>query len=95
MAGIRFRFDRVAIAPSSRTALVALVDCLGVTLEQEDRVNDAKVWDDAASGTHKVLPAGAELACFQDRPGRFNVGETICWVEAVAGTGPVLVHYRQ
>jgi hypothetical protein len=103
----RLVLDRVAIAPSTRTAIVVAVDCLAVTLEQTDQVNGAKLWDASSGGQWKALPAGAEYRIapgegpvnptthkFPRVPG-FRAGDTVCWVEAVAGTGPIAVEVER
>jgi hypothetical protein len=97
----RLAFDRFAIAPSVRTAIVAAADCVRVVLEQDDQVNAAKIWDAAAAGSYKTLPAGGELIIeaspqsTTDNPhavrrGFFKAGDTVCYVEAVGGVGPIV-----
>src|SRR6185295_18683262 len=100
----RVQYDNVAIAPSTRTAIVAAVNCTGVVLEQTDLDNNVLVWDAASGGNFKTLAAGTAYAIkpgegpVQDvgrahrMPG-FRAGETICWIEAIGGTGPIAVEY--
>lgn len=93
--------DSVAIAPSVRTAITAPVDCTVVRLTQTDKANDALVWDLAAGGASSAFARGSQRTFaplegpalndkFSRRPG-YRAGEVVCYVEAVAGTGPIAV----
>jgi hypothetical protein len=99
MAYNRLAFDRVAIAPSTRTAIIAPIPCNAVTFEQTDQVNAAKVWDSSVGGSYKELPAGTERIfeathdAYSNGGNVFRVGDVVAYVEAVAGTGPIAVEF--
>lgn len=85
----------LTVDPSSWTAVVAPAPCLVATLYNADAVNACKRRTDSAdAGTERTIPADAEFL-IRARGFMWNTGETICYLQSVAGTGPVKVDFVQ
>lgn len=91
------------IGPAVWTAIVAPIDCNNVTLQQSDAVNAAKVRTNSGdANTEKALGAGDEAVIAppdsKGLPGpryRWLAGATVCSVQSVAGTGPIVAEFCQ
>lgn len=96
----RNRFDRVSIAPSVRTPIVTPVNCIAAILLNEGTAQ-AKLWDAETGGVSKNLNASVEFTVRPEasvahglaRLAGFKAGDTVMWVEAVSGTGPIAANF--
>ena len=81
----------------STTAWVSVVPprtCSVVVLENADDTNACAVSTDTDDPTaYKNLPAGAELLLESPVDGAFPPGEPVCFLKAIAGTGPAVVSF--
>jgi hypothetical protein len=94
---------QISIDNVSWTPVVALIDCQGAGIKNSVAV-DLKIRTDAADpATQDAIPAGSQEGVMVSRsqgsvqfdlgPQRFRTGETICYLQAVSGTGPALVTF--
>lgn len=90
------------------TAIVAPFACSRVMLRTKDTSNDLKVrTDQADANTEETVPAGvywqlpgetSEFILRHDQLRRiplWKLGDTVCYVQAAAGTGPVIANFKQ
>lgn len=95
----RVQFKSVTVDAVSRTAITAPVACSEVSIKNTDTTNDATMYDASSGGNSKALRAGqSERFGGGTEPGRrpwptyrWASGETVCWVQADAGTGPIVL----
>jgi len=96
----KVQFKSVTVDSISRTAITAPTACSEVELLNEDLANDCQMYDAATSGNSKALRAGQSVrfggGSWRTAAGfgtgyRWASGDTICWVQADAGTGPIRV----
>jgi len=92
----RLQFKSFTIDSVSRTAITVPVACHAVALRNDDLANDCTLYDAATSGNSKTLRSGAEenvvgipTASAPYPSYRFASGDTVCWIQADAGTGPI------
>jgi hypothetical protein len=94
---------QIAIDTVSWTAVVAPIDCQGVGIKNTVAV-DLKVRTDSADpATQDTIPAGNQEGVvvaraqgnvqFDVASQRFRAGDTICFLQAVSGTGPALATF--
>ena len=96
-----YEIKRFTISTGNWTPIVTPFGCNNVTLEQADADNAAKLRTDVAdANTEKILQAGAEKTIASPTsdalPGpryRWPEGATVCQVQAVAGTGPIVAEF--
>lgn len=89
------------IGPATWTPIVTPINCNNVSLEQSDQANDAKMRTNSAdAATEKSLPAGIEHRITPpDSRGlgsprhRWLAGNTVLYVQSVAGTGPIVAEF--
>jgi hypothetical protein len=92
----RVQFKAVTVDSVSRTAITVPTACSEVSVRNTDTTNDATMYDASSGGNSKVLRAGNSErfggGIEQVRPFpsyRWATGDTVCWVQADAGTGPI------
>jgi hypothetical protein len=106
MALPRWVFDRLDVAPSVRTPVVAPIACAALSIENEDDVNGGKLWDAATGGNYKRLSPGGQInltlppgldrkatGSLAQKTRRFDEGQTVVWIEADAGVGPIALEF--
>ena len=92
----------------SWTPIVAPFPCSRVQIRTKDLANDLKLRTDSASAaTEETIPAGvywqipgetSEFILRENQMRRiplWKANDTICYVQAVAGTGPVIANFKQ
>lgn len=91
------RFIPVALGADNLPGvpIVCPMDCTQLVIENGDAVNAQNVYSDPTTGAYKVIPAGLELTirAFSHGGAVFQVGETVCRVAPVAGSGPLIVTF--
>jgi len=94
---------QVAVDTVSWTAIVAPVDCMGVSIKNSALVNLLIRTDSADSTTQDTISAGSVETISAPRHGagvqdggsgsRFYAGDTIGYLQAASGTGPALLTF--
>ena len=87
----------------SWTAIVAPVDCMGVSIKNSALVNllvrtdsgDATTQDTISAGSVEIISTSRHAAGVQDSGSgtRFYAGDTIAFLQAASGTGPALLTF--
>lgn len=95
--------QQLTVDTVSWTAIVAPVDCMGVSIKNSALVNllirtdsgDATTQDTIAAGSIETVSAPRHNAGVQDSGSglRFHAGDTIAFLQAASGTGPALLTY--
>jgi hypothetical protein len=94
---------QIAVDTVSWTAIVAPVDCMGVSIKNSALVNllirtdsaDSTTQDTISAGSIETISAPRHAAGVQDGGSgtRFYAGDTIAYLQAASGTGPALLTY--
>jgi hypothetical protein len=94
---------QIAVDTVSWTAIVAPVDCMGVSIKNSALVNllirtdsaDSTTQDTISAGSMETISAPRHAAGVQDGGSgtRFYAGDTIAYLQAASGTGPALLTY--
>ncbi len=94
---------QITVDTVSWTAIVAPVDCMGVSIKNSALVNllirtdsaDATTQDTISAGSIETISAPRHAAGVQDGGSgtRFYAGDTIAYLQAASGTGPALLTY--
>jgi hypothetical protein len=94
---------QLAVDTVSWTAIVAPVDCMGVSIKNSALVNllirtdsaDATTQDTVFSGSVETISVPRHPAGVQDSGSgmRFSAGDTIGYLQAASGTGPALLTF--
>ncbi len=94
---------QIAIDSVSWTSIVAPIDCMGVGIKNSVSVDLRMRTDSADPATQDTIPAGNQEGVMVARhsgnvqddsgPARFRTGDTIAYLQAFSGTGPVLVTF--
>ncbi|MGH9776555.1 MAG: hypothetical protein ACRD50_16610 [Candidatus Acidiferrales bacterium] len=94
---------QIAVDTVSWTPLIAPIDCMGVGIKNSVSVNLLIRTDASDATTQDTIPAGNQEGLMVSRhPGpihdsqigpRFRAGDTICFLQASSGTGPVLATF--
>jgi hypothetical protein len=89
---------QLAVDTVSWTAIVAPIDCMGVSIKNSVLVDlrirtdsaDATTQDTISAGSVEVISAPRHFASIQDGGSgiRFYAGDTIAFLQAASGTGP-------
>jgi hypothetical protein len=94
---------QLAVDTVSWTAIVAPVDCMGVSIKNSALVDLRIRTDSADATTQDTIGAGSieTVATSRHNSGvqnsgsgtRFNAGDTIAYLQAASGTGPALLTF--
>jgi hypothetical protein len=94
---------QIAVDTVSWTAVIAPVDCMGVSIKNSVLVDlyirtdsgDATTQDTISAGSNEAISAPRHASGVQDggSGSRFFAGETIAYLQAASGTGPALVTF--
>jgi hypothetical protein len=94
---------QVTVDTVSWTAIVAPVDCMGVSIKNSVLVNllvrtdsaDATTQDTIFAGSIETISSPRHPAGVQDSGSgvRFYAGDTIAYLQATSGTGPALLTF--
>ncbi len=94
---------QITVTTSSWTAVVAAVDCNGVGIKNSVLVDlyirtdsaDATTQDTITAGSVEVISAPRHTSGVLDGGSgmRFYAGDTIAYLQAASGTGPVVVTF--
>jgi len=94
---------QIALDTVSWTAVVAPVDCMGVSIKNSVLVDLRIRTDSADAATQDTISAGSiEIVAAPRHPGgvqdggsgsRFYAGDTIAYLQAASGTGPALLTF--
>jgi hypothetical protein len=94
---------QLAVDTVSWTAIVAPVDCMGVSIKNSALVNlsirtdsaDATTQDTINAGSIETISAPRHNSGVQDGGSgtRFYAGDTIAYLQAASGTGPALLTF--
>lgn len=103
-----FEIRRVTIDSSSWTPLIAPFNCSRVMLRTADLSNDVKIrTTDTDANTEETIPAGVYFRLDGETPEfiwrnnqsrsihLWETGDVICYLQATAGTGPVVAGFKQ
>lgn len=92
-ASNRYVKRRVTVDSVTWTAVVAAADCRGVGLKNSDSGNGFKIrTDQGLAASEDSIPANSQevISAAVSDWSRFKYGEIICYVQANAGTGPMI-----
>jgi len=94
---------QVAVDTVSWTAVVAPVDCMGVSIKNSAFVDlrvrsdsgDATTQDTISAGSIETVSAARHAGGVQDGGygSRFLAGDTVAYLQAASGTGPALLTF--
>jgi hypothetical protein len=94
---------QISVDTVSWTAVVAPVDCMGVSIKNSALIDlrirtdsgDATTQDTISAGSIETVAAPRHASGVQDggSGSRFFAGDTIAFLQAASGTGPALVTY--
>jgi hypothetical protein len=94
---------QLAVDTVSWTAVVASVDCMSVAIKNSVLVDllirtdatDAATQDKIPAGSNEVVqaPRNPHSTNSIDKTHRFEVGDTVGFLQAVSGTGPVVLTF--
>ena len=94
---------QVAVDTVSWTAIVAPIDCMGLNLKNSQNVDLRTRTDSTDPATQDLIPAGFNEGIIVSRHGdqvsdsgsgaRFLAGDTVIFVQAASGTGPVVATF--
>jgi hypothetical protein len=94
---------QIAVDTISWTAVVAPVDCMGVSIKNSALIDlrirtdsgDATTQDTISAGSIETVSAARHAGGVQDggSGSRFFAGDTIAFLQAASGTGPALVTF--
>jgi hypothetical protein len=94
---------QITVDTVSWTAVVAPVDCMGVSIKNSVPVNlmirtdsaDATTQDTISAGSIETISAPRHSAGVQDGGSgtRFYAGDTIAFLQAASGTGPAMLTF--
>jgi hypothetical protein len=94
---------QIALDTVSWTAVVAQVDCMGVSIKNSVFVDlrirtdsaDATTQDTISAGSIETVAAPRHSSRVQDGASgsRFYAGDTIAYLQAASGTGPALLTF--
>lgn len=94
---------RTTIDPESWTPIVAPIACSTVVLYNFDNNSFEEATDDTNASTAVIVPAGGIVTlngpAGRVRPypagytARWNVGETVRWIRATSGLGPIIAEF--
>ena len=90
-----FEIRVVSIDPVSWTPVTVAFDCTSLSVKNRDAVNAVKMRSNAGDpATEDVLAPGAEQSlAIPFHRYRFPAGSQPLWLQATAGTGPVVVKF--
>ena len=91
-----FQIQNLAIDTSSWTAVVTPIACTSIDIQQTDGTNAIKVRTTASdSNTEKSIPVGSSLNLPTSAGGAtpWEAGVTVCYLQAAAGVGPVVIEF--
>jgi hypothetical protein len=90
-----YEIRRLTVDTSSWTAVVVPIDCTRVYIKQSDATNNFKVASDSAGVNVGVPVEPSDHHYMEAATGSFapcfSAGSTVCYVQAVGGTGPLVV----
>ena len=94
---------QIAVDTVSWTAVIAPVDCMGVSIKNSVGVDlyvrtdwgDATTQDTISAGSIETVAGPRHSGALQDGGSgtRFYAGDTIAYLQAASGTGPALLTY--
>jgi len=94
---------QIALDTVSWTAVIAPVDCMGVSIKNSVLVDlrirtdsaDATTQDTISAGSIETVSAPRHASGVQDSGSgtRFYTGDTIAYLQVVSGTGPALLTF--
>ena len=94
---------QIAVDTVSWTAVVAPVDCMGVSIKNSALVDlrirtdsgDSNTQDTISAGSIETVTAARHAGGLQDGGAgtRFFAGDTMAYLQAASGTGPALVTF--
>jgi len=96
MSSVIFTIRRLTIDAVTWTPVVTPFPCRRIAIEQGDGVNDLKIRSDAAdANTEKTIAAGTLQPLTSEFLGDTvgGPGETVCYLQAAAGTGPAVLEF--
>jgi len=98
-----YRKMQISVDTVSWTPVVAPMDCVGVAIKNSQLVNLSMRTDSGDATTQDTIPAGSQEGITAPRHGsnpqdagtgaRFLAGDTIAYLQAASGTGPVIVTF--
>ena len=94
---------QIAVDTVSWTAVVAPVDCMGVSIKNSVLIDlrvrtdsgDATTQDTISAGSIETVSAARHASGVQDGGfgSRFFAGDTVAYLQAASGTGPALITF--
>jgi hypothetical protein len=94
---------QISVDTVSWTAVVAPVDCMGVSIKNSALIDlrirtdsgDATTQDTISAGSIETVSAARHASGVQDggSGSRFIAGDTIAYLQAASGTGPAVVTF--
>jgi hypothetical protein len=94
---------QIAVDTVSWTAVVAPVDCMGVSIKNSALIDlkirtdsgDASTQDTISAGSVEAVSAARHAGVVQDggSGSRFLAGDTVAYLQAASGTGPAVATF--
>ena len=90
-----FQISVVTIDPVSWTPITVAFDCTSLSVKNADTANAVRIRSNANDATTQdlIAPGAEQSLAIPFHRYRFPAGSQPLWVQATAGTGPVIVKF--